>query len=240
VNADTESLLLVLLGGALVRISIDDTFLRYVREWMRPALLVAGALLVVLGVLSLWREHRPSAAAEPAAGGDTSDGHAHGPWTAWLLVLPVVAIFVVAPPALGSYMAERSTATVTEPAESEFPPLAAGDPAELTLTDYATRAIWDRGRTLTGRRVRLVGFVSPRPTGGFCVTRIAVTCCAADARPIRIAVPAPPRTFPPDTWVAVTGMYGGVEPAPRTANEVPVLRVDSVEPVPAPADPYET
>lgn len=255
-NRDTQSVLLVLVGGALVRITVDDTFLRYVKDWMRPGLLAAGVVVIALGVVSLWRERRfrHPGAGERGAGahidGEHSDGDhgagehghdpAHGPWVAWLLVLPVLAIFLVAPPALGSYTATRTVATVAEPAGSGFEPLAAGDPVTISLTDYATRTIWDRGRSLAGRRIRMVGFVSPRPDGGFYLSRIAMSCCAADARPIRITVADAPRTFPADTWVAVTGAYGGLDPAAGTNEQVPLVRAESVEPVRAPADPYET
>lgn len=235
-NRDSQSVLLTLVGGAVVRISIDDTFLRYVRGWMRPGLLMAGAVLIGLGLVSLWRERRRP---EDAAGSDDERAHGHGPWVAWLLVLPVLAIFLVAPPALGSYTAQRSAATVAEPADSGFEPLPTGDPVTISLTDYAVRTIWDRGRSLTGRRIRMVGFVSPRPTGGFYLTRIAVTCCAADARPIRITVRGAATAYSADTWIAVTGTFDGLDPA-TDDEQVPVIRAESVEPVPAPTDPYET
>ncbi len=250
-NRDAQSVLLLLVGGAVVRISADETFLRYVKDWMRPGLLAAGAVLMILGLVSLWREHlvrRPAVppdGPEPvsAVAGVDEHGHDddHGPRIAWLLLLPVLAIFLVAPPALGSYTASRSAAA-TAPAEpdSEFAPLPAGDPVTVTLTDYATRAVWDAGRSLEGRRIRMVGFVTPRAGGGFYLTRITITCCAADARPIRIAVQNTDRTFPADTWVAVTGTYGGRDEAARTVDQVPVLRVTSVEPVSAPSEPYET
>jgi len=267
VNRDTQSVLLLLVGGAVVRISADNTFLRYVKEWMRPGLLVAGAVLVVLGLVSLWREHRarelgpveddppegdPDLAAEEHGvteenghdgdhRGDHQGDHS-GPHVAWLLLLPVLAIFLVAPPALGSYTASRTSAriAVARPADSEFAPLPPGDPVATTLTDYATRAIWDQGRSLQGRRVRMVGFVSPRPAGGFYLTRIAITCCAADARPIRIAVPAAEGSFAADSWVAVTGTYGGRDTAAKTADRVPTIQAESVDPVPAPAEQYES
>lgn len=245
-NRDTQSVLLLLVGGALVRISVDDTFLRYVKDWMRPGLLAAGGLLVVLGAVSLWREHlarRP--AGSPTDPELVVDEHGHdddhGPRIAWLLLLPVLAIFLVAPPALGSYTASRSSAAAApaEP-ESEFAPLPAGDPVTVTLTDYATRAIWDRGRSLADRRIRMVGFVTPRPGGGFYLTRITITCCAADARPIRIAVRDGDRSLPADAWVAVTGTYGGRDEAAKTVDQVPVILAESVHAVQAPAEPYES
>jgi uncharacterized repeat protein (TIGR03943 family) len=231
VNRETQSLLLALVGGALVRLAAGDTLLRYVRDWIRPGLLAAGTVLILVGSLSLWRERRPR------PGGP---GHRHGPWTGWLLVLPVVAIFLVTPPALGSYTAARASATVTEPPGNAVPPLPAGDPVTISLTDYAVRTVWDRGRSLSGRRLRLVGFVTPRPAGGFYVNRIAITCCAADARSVRITVSGTTARLPVDTWVAVTGTYGGMDPAAGPGEQVPLIRARSVERVRPPAEPYET
>ena len=240
-NRDTQSVLLVLVGGAIVRISLDDTFLRYVKDWMRPGLLVAGAVLVLLGLVSLWRDRvsRRQDAAFPDLGHGRHDHAEHGPWVAWLLALPVLAILLVAPPALGSYTASRSSSAVAEPKESEYLPLPPGDPVTTTLTDYATRTIWDEGRSLPGRRIRLVGFVTPRPGGGFYLTRIVLISCAADGRPVRIAVPDAPRTFPADTWVAVTGSYGGLDVKSAGTGQVPVLRAEAVALVPTPANWYE-
>jgi uncharacterized repeat protein (TIGR03943 family) len=238
VNRDTQNTLLVLVGGALVRISVDDTFLRYVKGWMRPGLLAAGVVLVGLGLVSLWRERASRRAA--ADHGVHSEHGEHGPRVAWLLLLPVLAILLVAPPALGSYAASRSASAVAEPAGAARTRSPPGDPVTTTLTDYATRAIWEDGRSLAGRRVRLVGFVAPRPGGGVYLTRIMLMCCAADGRPVRVAVRDAPASFPADTWVAVTGRYAGLEPGPRQgAEQVPVIRAEEVVPVPTPRDPYE-
>ena len=274
-NRDTESLLLLLLGGAALRICADDTFLRYVKGWTRPYLLLAGAVLVVLALLSLWREHTtprpgrsrrlrdgpprpatgpaPGPACEAAAevdpalalpessGAEPSESHDHsGPRVAWLLLLPVFAIFLVAPPALGSYAAARGSNTIAQPAESEFAPLPAGDPVTTTLSDYATRAIWDQGRSLAGRRVRLVGFVTPRPGGGLYVSRIVITCCAADARPVKIAVTGDTPSLAADSWIEVVGTYGGTDSSAGKSAQVPVINADSVRSVRSPSEPYES
>ncbi len=53
---DTQHVLLVLLGGALLRIAADDTYLRYVRPSHRWLLLAAGAVIVVLAVVGLVRD----------------------------------------------------------------------------------------------------------------------------------------------------------------------------------------
>jgi uncharacterized repeat protein (TIGR03943 family) len=235
-NPDTESLLLLLLGGAVLRISLDDTFLRYVKGWTRPYLVAGATVLIVLALVSLWREN---AAGRRGSGDHDGRGH-RGPLVAWLLLLPVFAIFLVAPPALGSYAAARASNDVVQPRQSEFPPLAAGDPVTTTLTDYATRAVWDQGRSLRGRRVRLVGFVSPRPAGGVYLVRLVITCCAADARPIKITVRGAPGGLSADTWVEVVGEYAGLDTAAGRSAEIPVIKAESVHIVSAPAEPYES
>jgi uncharacterized repeat protein (TIGR03943 family) len=248
VRRDAQSVLVAALGAVVVRIAVDDTYLRYVKPWTRPWLVTAGAVLLLLGLVSLWRERervsRAGAAGEVVGEADDHDdghGHRHGPRIAWLLLLPIYTIFLVAPPALGSYTAADRPNQVAAPAAGDqadaLPP---GDPVTTTLTDYVSRAIWDRGRSLAGRHIRMVGFASPRKGGGFYLTRIVVTCCAADARPVKIAVlggTGPPPA--PDTWYAVTGTYGGMDRV-AAADQIPVLRSDSMVAVPAPTEQYES
>ena len=58
VRRETANVLLVLLGGVLVRIALDGTAVRYVRPSMLVALTVAGAVLVGLAVVSIVRDLR--------------------------------------------------------------------------------------------------------------------------------------------------------------------------------------
>jgi len=275
-NREAQSVLLLLVGGAVLRISLSDVYLRYVKEGLRPFLIVAGALLVVIAVATLWREIftnkddavviTPSGSkdaladdageraevegapspASPAHGlpvqDDDGHGHSHhGPRVAWLLVLPVFATFLVAPPALGSYAASREGAASIQQPQSEFPPLPRGDVVPLTVVDYVTRSIWDDGKSMEGRTVKLVGFVTPRRDGGAYLTRIMLSCCAADGRPLKIGLSGDaPDALKADTWIEVTGRYD-----PRTekdrANEVaiPYLSVETIKQVKAPRQPYE-
>jgi uncharacterized repeat protein (TIGR03943 family) len=246
VNSEAQSVLMVLVGGAVLRISVGDVYLRYVKEGMRPFLLAAGVILLVLGLVGVWREFRAArraagAAAEhegPDGDADRGHDHAHGPRAAWLLCLPVFAIFLVAPPALGSYAASREEATVARPAgTSDFPPLPAGDPARISVSEYAVRAVWDSGRSLAGRAVAMSGFVTPRKEGGWYLTPMALSCCAADARAVKVEVrdaEAPPT----DTWVEVTGTWVEGGP-PDAAGAVPVVAARDVRPVPVPRNQYD-
>lgn len=274
---DVGGVLLVLIGGAILRISVGDVYLRYVKETLRPWLLASGVILVVLGLLTLldvWRASRAApvaeAAPEPAAdaadaavaaaavddgahqvdraerddhaGHDGHDGHDHdhgAPRAAWLLLLPVLAIFLVAPPALGAYSAERETAVVTAPAaDSDVPPLPPGDPVPVYLSDYASRAVWDDGRSLVGRNVELTGFASKAPDGGWYLTRLSLTCCAADAVATKITVKDAPYVPPNNTWVTVVGQWvpgGGTQ----SETAIPWVKATTMAEVPVPKNPYE-
>lgn len=262
-NRETGNVLLVLVGGMLLRIAASETYLRYVRAWLRVPLLVAGVSLVLLGLVSLYLENpgtrsrrvspdRPPDPVDQPVDHGTNDGtgagdpagHRHGHRVAWLLLLPVFAIFLVAPPALGSYAADRETvARVPPPAASgDFPPLPAGDPVPVRLDEYEARAVWDAGRTLTGRRVALIGFVTLRPSGGYYLTRIVITCCAADATAARVLVTgAAASSFGKDTWLEVVGHYTGVDHS-REDQIGPIAQIgaESVRQIRPPAEPYQT
>ena len=274
---DVQAVLLVLVGGALVRLFISGAYLNYVKDSLGPFVLVSGALLVGLGLWSafrdgLFREDSAGEAADPespgaapagagavqsghGSAGDEHAGHehaghehaghehaghehgGHGPRIAWLLVLPVLTIFLVAPPPLGSYAASTDAVSVTQPAAS-LPPLPPGDPVDVAVVDYVIRAVWDDAETLKGRTVRMTGFVTPKAgTDAWYLTRMQLSCCAADAQPYLIeTVGAPP--FAADTWVQVTGSWvpgGGTQ----RDDAIPRLKVDDVVPVPQPENPYE-
>ena len=52
-------------------------------------------------------------------------------------------ILEVVPPALGSYSASQAGTVALSASTSDYPPLPAGDPAQLGLIDYASRAIFE-------------------------------------------------------------------------------------------------
>ncbi|MFZ8925405.1 MAG: TIGR03943 family putative permease subunit [Candidatus Nanopelagicales bacterium] len=242
---DVQAIVLILVGGAVLRITIGDTFLNYVQEPMRPWLLLSGGILVVLGVLALIDSIRKGRAAgheatphdEPH---EHDDGHGHGaggPRAAWLLLLPVLAIFLIAPPALGAYAAARDVTNSAPTSEAKAPPLPPGDPAQVTVAEYVGRAVWDDGLTLVDRTVEMTGFVTPDPAGGWWISRMAVACCAADAIASKVKVLDAP-DLPADTWVTITGRWvpgGGT----KTDTAIPLIEVIDLVEVPQPRNPYE-
>jgi uncharacterized repeat protein (TIGR03943 family) len=260
-NKQAQAVVLLLVGGAVLRASFSDLYLRYVKQGLQPFLIAAGVMLVAAAVMTLWYELRPRDGAPAEPGHDDFEqagsldatrprpaqlvdehadhGHSGEPRIAWLLLLPVFGLLLVAPPALGSYAANRSGMSLQ--AQSDFAPLPAGDPATISVLDYASRAIFDEGRSLGGRRVQLTGFVSASPDGNFYLTRMILSCCAADARPIKIALSGRlPENLKQDTWLRVVGTY-----VPKTVKDaingerIPFIEVGEAEAIAAPSEQYE-
>lgn len=247
---DVQGIILLLVGVMVLRLTLGDQFLFYVAEGMRPWLVLAGSALVGFGGYALWEAWRESrvapgggnreSAAEIVVIDDEGDGHDHsrGPRIAYLLLLPVLAVYVVAPSALGSFSAARQATTSTAPPlDLDMPALSATDLADLPLRDYVVRAVWDGGETLRGRTLQMTGFVTPDPAGGWWLTRMSMACCAADAQASRIKV-LDSVDLPADTWVQVRGSWlegGGL----NDPQAIPVVKATSVTPVATPRNPYE-
>jgi uncharacterized repeat protein (TIGR03943 family) len=231
VNARTQAYLILLFGGALVRLAAGNALLRYVRPVARPWVLLAGIGMVVLAVVLLAKAHQSRGSA------GSTGGSSFGVPTGWLLLAPVIAIVVVAPPALGSFSANRESSPVAASAavHKDFAGLTGLAPHRLGLFDFTTRVLWDSARTVSGTDVTLTGFVLSQRNDGFVLARLVITCCAADARPVEVFVRN--STHPPeDAWVAVTGRYAGTDKARPT---FPVLAASVVLPVNQPVNPYD-
>ncbi len=235
-NRQAQAVIMLLFGGAVLKASLTDMYLRYVKEGLRPFLIAAGLLLVTAAIMTLWYDLR----ARPAQH-DDEHGH-HEPKVGWLLILPVLGLLLVAPPALGSYAAgQAGTVLSAQTSDSDYPALPPGDPVDVSLLDYASRAVFDDGKSLTGRTMRLTGFVTPGPDGQPMLARMVLSCCAADGRPIKVGLTGDtPNTVPADTWVQVDGVYTA-----RTAEDavnqaaVPYFEVTSWREITPPKQQYE-
>lgn len=191
------------------------------------------------------------AAAEAPARTADPDDHAHAnanahahvhhePRISWLLVLPLLALILVAPPALGSYSAMR-TGTALQKQPWGFADLPAGETIRLNLVDYAGRAAYDHGRSLDHRHIKIAGLLALDRDGTPYLVRMALSCCAADAQPVKIGLTGRiPPVLRPDSWLEVTGTYTAKRTKdPANDGIIPFLDVTEVKPVKAPRDPYD-
>lgn len=238
----TQAVIMLLFGGAIIKATVTDVFLRYVKEGLRPFLLVAGVLLVVAAIMTIWYDLRAARHGEDDHDHEAADdghGHAHHePKVGWLLLLPVLGLLLISPPALGSFAAGQA-GSVGPAAASDYPPLPDGDPVEVSLLDYASRAVFDSGKSLTGRNVKLTGFITPGPDGKPMLARIVLTCCAADGRPIKVGLTGVPLDAPPDAWVEVVGVYSSeVGTDPVNQAQVAYVEVKSWQEIDQPKQPY--
>lgn len=121
-----------------------------------------------------------------------------------------------------------------------FPALPAGKDPTLTLKEFILRALYDGDNSVSDNDITVVGFIAPTDdgyAGGYSLARVTISCCAADASPLRVHVDGAPK-FPTDTWVtAVISAQPGT--ADQDNNYVPTVDLTAISRVRQPADPYE-
>lgn len=238
---ETGNVLLVLLGGALLKIAWNGSYLRYVKPSLLPFLVAAGGVILALGLVAIVHDLRVRRETP-----DTPEAHEHGSASPWLLLLPVLAILLVAPPALGADTVTRSAVTLRAPAEDAgFAPLPGERVTALPLSEFVTRAVWDDSGALDGRQVRLTGFAVRAQDGAVHLARLAIACCAADATPVQVrlaargALAADVQGMRQDRWYQLTGALvpGSASPG---YDFVPALAVSGLREIPPPTEPYES
>jgi uncharacterized repeat protein (TIGR03943 family) len=256
----------VLVGAAMLRLTLAGTYQRYVRAGMGPWLVVAGVVVIVLGVTTLVRALRRPGAPDPHGhghgdgdrhdggghghgdghDGDVDGGHGHGrhdPRVGWLLLAPVAALLLVAPPALGSYGVDRSATLDIRAGAPAFDRLEpGGEPVPLSLLEFSQRAFDRDGASFDGATLQLIGFAPDDPhdpdggrrAGSFRLARYQIGCCAADAAPVVVRIVGVPGGPPSrDRWVIVTGTFHPSD------TDVPELTAVNVVEMAPPDDPYE-
>lgn len=220
----TQGVVLALTGGVCARLALTDAHLRFVNGWMRWPLLATAVVLLVLAVRVVVRSGSGEEERVPAA--------------SWLLLAPIVAVFVISPPALGAYTAERNAVGVAAEQDWQGLESSATDAAVMKLGEFQSRAQWDE--TLRDRQVTLLGFVTRDPDSaeGWVLNRLSMSCCAADAVGYQIRVEGV--TAPPaESWVEVTGQWVEPETADRPRPGMPVISAADVRTAEEPTQPYE-
>ncbi|MCD2185763.1 TIGR03943 family putative permease subunit [Actinomycetospora soli] len=237
---EVRNALLVFVGAVLVLIVADGTVLHYVRPGMAPLVALAGVVVIGLALLDVARDLRRRP--EPA----DDDGHEHGSGrSAWLLLVPALVVLLAAPPSLGSDAVDLAGSRTVAVGRAPEEPLPPGDAPAIPVVDLVARAAASPdGGALAGREVTLTGFVVPARDGrGTDLARLVISCCAADASPVRVHLDdARSLVGPPgvggDRWVdARVRLVPGT--ATRGTGFVPTVTVlDAVE-VREPSPAYE-
>jgi uncharacterized repeat protein (TIGR03943 family) len=228
VTSDRDrSILLLLTGSFAVWLALSGVVLNFVRPSMRPFVLAAGAISVLLAVL-------------PPGGllgrGGAAHDHDHGePGVGWLLLVPLLVVLLVPPAPLGANAVHSRLATArssTGVYPRVRPPVRGAVP--MSMAEFETRALRDRTASLRGVRVRLTGFVSRTGTS-YDLSRFVIFCCAADAEAVEIAVTGDRVPHKLNEWVELEGIW---VPAAVDATAV-VVRALSVRTIKRPRAPYE-
>jgi len=226
---ETENTLL-LVGLSIGLITFTGAFTRYVKPALLPWLVTTAVLPVGLALVPIVGDIRRG-----GPGHDHDDGHSHRTGVAWLLVVPVVVLIFLTPPASRPQAAARSATTVSNDVlRHAFPPLPPGRAPEVSLPEVLMRSAHDTSGSLTNRLVTTTGFVL-NERDGVDLARIVIICYAADAQLARIHLRGPAGggafRFADNTWLRVEGRAESGVPIPAL-DAVTVTRVD------APANPY--
>jgi uncharacterized repeat protein (TIGR03943 family) len=235
-SREAENALLLLVGIATAMITIGGAYTRYVKASLLPWLAVTAVIVIALALVSMAADIRRGSAPD-----DGHDGHCHRGSIAWLLLVPIVVLIFVTPPALRpGAAAPKVTAVSNEVLRRPFPALPDGRAPEVSVPDVMIRAAQDTAGTLNNRIITVVGFTLPE-TDGVDLGRVVIICCAADAQLARIHLRGPAiselKNYPEETWLRVEGIV-----LPAAANgdstSTPTLQVQSATRIEPPANAY--
>jgi uncharacterized repeat protein (TIGR03943 family) len=279
VNRMTQSVVVALLGVTLVAITVSGRFTSYVRPGFEPLLMIGGCVLVAVGVLSQLTSLRTekSASRVPSAiDSEIPRESSHGPGehdhhhskAPWLILIPVLVLVVVTPPALGAgSVAQMATSQATvgggsappdgsvdggvagggEPAEEggpnprlmEFPPLPPGDSPHLELQEVNLRALYDKDNSLIHDPVSVTAFIAPSGEGfSSGFTLARLVISCCAADAFAIQLHIVGDAPLPENTWVEAIITATPDPAILANGYVPTFAMKSFQQIPQPADPY--
>lgn len=225
---DTENTLLILLGVSVAMIAVTGTFTRYVKPGLLPWLAASAVIVIGLGLAAILRDVRHGHTEHDHEGhGDHT--HKHG--ATWFLVLPIILLIFIVPPALSPRaIAPANIAASANTQRRAFPPLPPGDAPTVSLPEVLMRIAAGSSDTLTGRTITVTGFTFKEGERTD-LAKIVIVCCAADAQLARLQMTGPAAAsasaLPENTWVSVTGTVPGGQ-SYRGPSSIPVIEVSGL------------
>ena len=240
-SREAENIVLMLVGISIAMIAISGAFTRYVKPGLLVWLAASAVLLIALALSAMVGDIRRGGSRISDPGNDHGHVHSDRRGIVWLLVVPIVVLCFVTPPALRPSAAAPSVTSVSNDVLNRaFPPLPPGRAPEVPLPEVLMREAQDTTGSLKNRPITVTGFVL-NEAQGVDLGRIVIICCAADAQLARIHLGGPAAAqaagLPDNTWLRVEGQ---VAPVPRQPNSVtiPTLQATAVARIDAPANPY--
>lgn len=230
---ETQNLVLLLIGVSLVMAIVTGSYTRYVKPGMLPWLIGSAATLIGLALVAMASDIRGKGA---DGAGHNHPGERDG--VLWLLVLPIVMLIFIVPPALSAQAA--SPVNVTTSPRNPFPPLPPGEAPSLPLPEVLMRIATGPASGLNGRTINVTGFTMKDNTSTD-LAKIVIICCAADAQLARLHLTGPAATaaadLPENTWVTVRGTI----PAGQTyqgSSSIPSITIDTLTRIDPPTNSY--
>lgn len=231
-SRNAQGSMMITVGVVLAYLVVTEAHTWYVRESMWWMLAPTAALLAAVGVWSVWGSD------------DTEESRSGAQGVGWLLLAPLVVIAAVAPSPLGVHAADlRADQPVREVDVDRYGPMPSDDggPVDISLTELRDRAYFGPD-TVDGVEVQALGFLQQRDEH-VRLSRFQIACCAADAVLQQVELEGGEdvdalAAQSDEPWVVVTGV---VQPSTGDpdSGDPPVLDVTGLDPVAAPAQPYE-
>ena len=219
-SAVLPPLVLTLWGWVLVWSSLSSRLDLLLNAAFHPVVVIAGVVLMLLGLLQLRLLGRRRAGVAPLG---------------WLLSACVALLILVLPPepSFSDLAASRPDSLPAAPSLSFFLP-----PEQRTLTEWVRLLRSQPDPELhAGDPVRISGFVLDRPGEPLQLARLTVRCCLADATPAGLPVDWPEEAHPqPDQWFSIEGTMIVQE---RNGVPVSVVKPNRMTLIPRPERPLE-
>ena len=219
-SAVLPPLVLTLWGWVLVWSSLSSRLDLLLNAAFHPVVVIAGVVLMLLGLLQLRLLGRRRAGVTPLV---------------WLLSAGVALLILVLPPepSFSDLAASRPDSLPAAPSLSFFLP-----PEQRTLTEWVRLLRSQPDPELhAGDPVRISGFVLDRPGEPLLLARLTVRCCLADATPAGLPVDWPEEANPqPDQWFSIEGTMIVQE---RNGVPVSVVKPNRMTLIPRPDRPLE-
>ena len=215
-------------------------------------IVAAGMLLLIASAFAALKQIRGRSSTRSGALG-VGDAEEHltvlpPTLTSGVLLTAAILGLLIAPKPLASAkaMQQQTSASVTVTRSNPQSFRANQDPAERSLVEWVRLLnVYPEPDAYQGQAMEISGFVLPSiagdglPSDYIWLARFTITCCAADAYPLRLPVQLPsggPRSYDADTWLAVTGT---AQTATLGRDRQLVVQATQIRPIDAPANPYE-